>query len=74
MKTINFYSKNSIILIVDVKDLDQKVPFKQQTAFYNLVGINKLNFENKTILELDLDIVCNIFYLLYNKLKRFIIF
>ena len=73
MKYIDFYNKNLIIPTVNVKDLDQKVLFKQRTAFYHSVGINELNFENKTILELGPGTGYNAFYLLYSKIKNIVL-
>ena len=73
MKFIDFYGKNLIIPTVDVKDLDQEVLSKQRTAFYHSVGINELNFENKTILELGPGTGYNAFYLLNNKIKRIVL-
>ena len=70
MSLVNYYRKNKIIPVVNLKDLSQKEIFQQRKSFYNSVNLNESHLKGMSVLELCPGTGINAFYLLNSKIKE----
>lgn len=71
VRYLDYYKKNKIIPVVDLKDINEKLLKKQRFNFYFKLGLSPTEFIDKSILELCPGTGYNAYYLLkYCKIKN----
>tara|TARA_B100000214_G_scaffold375602_1_gene363204 strand:+ start:6131 stop:7288 length:1158 start_codon:yes stop_codon:yes gene_type:complete len=65
-----YYKKNKILPNIDLGDHNLRILYKHRKSFYNSIGLNILDFKNKSFLELAPGSGYNAFFLLNHGIKK----
>ncbi len=65
-----YYKKNKILPNIDLEDYNLRLLYKHRKSFYNSIGLNILDFRNKSFLELAPGSGYNAFFLLNHGIKK----